>query len=225
VGGLRLHHRGARRSRGGIRAPWRGPDSRSDDPHRAPATRAGQRRAESDPGRGGGDFQPHARQVQPALAVGVEEAELTGAVEAFGQDRLQPPPPEVGAGEGAGLPAFRLRVPIAEGHLAVIRGEKVLLLQDAPVPIATQIDQGRWARNTLARALWLNRSRGPCLTHQSRRSASRAAAGMTRWTGGWSSKRREWVCRTAIAPGVPCRSRSVRLNDRTVCQAHGIKAP
>jgi hypothetical protein len=72
-------------------APWQGPDSRADDPHVAPATGAGQRRAESDPGPrpAGGKFEEQPQEFAQALAVVMQKAEVAGAAEALGQDLLE----------------------------------------------------------------------------------------------------------------------------------------
>ena len=144
AGGLRLHRQSTLQGIGRIRAPWQRPDPGPDDPQGAAATRAGQRRAESDPGPGtvGSEFEEQAQAFDQALAVGMQEPEIAGAAQTLGQHVLEQQPQEIGAGEGAGLPPAGLGVPVAEGHLVVLAGEDILLLQHAPIPVAAEIDQG-----------------------------------------------------------------------------------
>jgi len=75
------------------------------------------------------------------LAVGMQEAEVTGAPESFWQDVLQDQPQELGRGDlpRLGAPAFGLFV--AKGHLPIVTGEDVLFPDHAPVEIAPEIDQ------------------------------------------------------------------------------------
>ena len=74
------------------------------------------------------------------LAVAVQEAVVTTAAEAPGQDVLEQEPEKVGARKCSRLDlAAVLRV--AEGHFAVFAGQDVLLRQDAAIQIPSQVDQ------------------------------------------------------------------------------------
>ena len=110
--------------------PWGcGPDPRSQDPHRAAAVETGERRTRADRGDGaaGVDPEQEVQQLDQALAVGVEKAEVARAAQPLGQDMAQQQVQEVGARERSGLPAAGAAVLEAEGHLAVVAGEDVLL--------------------------------------------------------------------------------------------------
>jgi len=75
------------------------------------------------------------------LAVGMQEAEVMRATEAFGQNMLQDQPQELGSGNGPGLGAIGFGAAIAEGHLSVLARQDVLLSDHPTVEIAPQIDQ------------------------------------------------------------------------------------
>jgi hypothetical protein len=81
------------------------------------------------------------KQVQPLdqpLAVAVEEAVVSGPAEAFGQDVLQQQPEKVGPGQGTGLGGAAV-LGVAEGDLAVVATQDVLLRQNPAVEIAPQV--------------------------------------------------------------------------------------
>ena len=119
-------------------------DPRSHDPHRAAAVETGERRTRADRGDGaaGVDPEQEVQQLDQALAVGVEKAEVARAAQPLGQDMAQQQVQEVGARERSGLPAAGAAVLEAEGHLAVVAGEDVLLPDHAAVEIAAEVDQG-----------------------------------------------------------------------------------
>ena len=76
-----------------------------------------------------------------AFAVGMEKPVVAGASESLGQDMLEHQGEEACPWQGAVLEALALGIAVAEGHLPVLAGDDVFLLDDAAIEIAPQIDQ------------------------------------------------------------------------------------
>ena len=80
------------------------------------------------------------------MAVGVQEAEVARAPQAFGQDVQQHQPEEFGAGKRAFGHLFGLRVAVLEGHGAggalTVAAQDVALLDDAAIKVSAQVQQG-----------------------------------------------------------------------------------
>jgi hypothetical protein len=114
---------------------WRviGLDSSSDDGHGGAAARTEHRRTGFKQELDWSESQDHLQQADQAFAVGVKEAEVSGAPESLGQDMLQDQPQEVCAGQGAALHLSGFCVAITEGHLAVVAGQNIRFADDAPV--------------------------------------------------------------------------------------------
>jgi hypothetical protein len=94
------------------------------------------------PGERGRDEPKHqVQQRDEPFAVGMEEAVVAAAAEAFGQDVVQQQPQEVGPGQGTG-PADPMIVGVAEGHLAVLAAQDVLLWQHPAIEVAPKVHQG-----------------------------------------------------------------------------------
>lgn len=117
------------------------------DFHRGTAVMTNDLRAFCEFGQGlaGVEAKQELKQRNPALTVGMEETEVACASKTFGQYVLEDEPQELGAGKGASTHGFTLGVPVAEGHLAVLTGDDVLLPDDTSVQIASEIDQGFFA--------------------------------------------------------------------------------
>jgi hypothetical protein len=71
----------------------------------------------------------------------MQKAIVAGASEALGQDMLEPQGEEACPGQSAVGEALALGIAVAEGHLAVLAGDDVFLLDDAAIEVARQIDQ------------------------------------------------------------------------------------
>ena len=130
------------------RASWdgnweNGTYARAHDAHHGAATPTGEWRAVLDPGQG--PLRVEAEQIlkqgHQAFAVGVQEAEVARTPEAFGQHMLEDEPQEAGAGDGSELELLGLAVQITKGHLAVLAGDDISLLEHPFIEIAPQIDQ------------------------------------------------------------------------------------
>ena len=76
-----------------------------------------------------------------ALAVGMQKAEVAGPAEAFGQDMPEHQGEEARPRQGAVLEALALGMTVAEGHLAVLAGDDVLLPDNTAIEVAPEIDQ------------------------------------------------------------------------------------
>ena len=88
------------------------------DVHHGTATRACELGAFFDPSQG--PVRVKAQQIlkhgDQTFAVGVQEAEVAGASEAFGQHMLEDQPQEPGAGDCSVFAALRFAVPVAKGR-------------------------------------------------------------------------------------------------------------
>jgi len=81
------------------------------------------------------------QQVQSAAAVVVQEAEVSGALQAFGQDVLQQQPQEVRPRQGAAGGFAALGIAPAVGDQPVLAAQDVALGDHAPVQVAPQVAQ------------------------------------------------------------------------------------
>jgi len=71
----------------------------------------------------------------------MQKAEVAGPPEALGQDVLQDQPEESGAAHRAHRHLAGLAVAVTKADLALVTGQDVLLLNDASIKIAAEIDQ------------------------------------------------------------------------------------
>ena len=118
-------------------------DARLDNRHDRATATAQQWGTCFDPCQGPLRIEPE-QEVKPSdqpFAIGVQEAEVTGASEPFGQRMLEDQPQERRAGDRSECPLFGVGVSIAEGHLAVLASDNLLLPDHAAIEIAPQVNQ------------------------------------------------------------------------------------
>jgi len=109
---------------------------------RAPTARAAQRGARgSHSRRGRRAAQQHVQQGDQALAVRMQENEVTRPTKVLGPHRLQYEPEEIGAGEGATFQPAGVGLALTKADLPVGASEDIRLANDAAVQIAPQIHQ------------------------------------------------------------------------------------
>jgi len=112
--------------------------------HRCAAARTRQGRANFHPGLWwhGGQLEHPLQQCNQPFAVGVQKAKVARSPQAFGQNMLHEQPQKGGTADGACRHLAGFAVAIAKAHASLFTAQNVFFLDDAPVEIAPQIDQG-----------------------------------------------------------------------------------